>query len=407
LSLSGLQIVNYILPLVTLPYLIRVLGPEKFGLIAFSQAVIQYFVFTTEYGFNLSATRGVSINRDNKEKISEIFSSVMLIKFALMIFCFLILCLMVFIIDKFNVEWLLYILTFGMVVGNVLFPVWFFQGMERMREVAILHILSKTIFTISIFIFIRIQADYIYVPLINSAGFIFTGILSLWLIFRQFGIKIKFYSFQNIRNEILAGWHVFVSQISVTLFTNTNIFILGLFHSMTIVGYFSIAEKIARAVINLSIPLSTTIYPRTAVLFQESTEAALAFLKKILIFGGGLLGGLSIILFVAAEPLTWLIAGTRIPEVAILIRIMAILPLTIFVDNIYGTQILLNVGKEREFMQAVLYSGIAALILAMVFVPNWGAPASASVFLLSELLVLIFMVNAARKSGIRLFSRVA
>ena len=115
-----MQIGNFLLPLIAFPYLVRVLGPEKYGLITFALAFVQYFALLIDYGFNYTATREIAVNRDDKDKTSSIFSTVLVIKFSLFIIGLTIFSAIIFVFDKFRQEYLLFYFSFGIVFSNFL-----------------------------------------------------------------------------------------------------------------------------------------------------------------------------------------------------------------------------------------------------------------------------------------------
>ncbi len=402
ISLSILQGANYILPLITLPYLVRVLGPEKFGLIAFAQAFIQYFVILTDYGFNLSATREISIHRENKEKVSQIFSSVMIIKLFFLILSFLVMTAIVFSFDRFKEEWPVYYFTFGIVIGQVLFPIWFFQGMEKMKYITFLNILSKLIFTVSIFIFIHKASDYIYVPLINSFGFIVAGIIAMWIVFKDFGVKFKLVELSYIKYQLQEGWHIFISTIAISLYTVSNTFILGIFTNNTIVGYFSAAEKLIIAVQGLLNPVSQTIYPYIAKLVSESKEKAIVFIRKITIVVGSLSLILSICLFIFSDLIVEIILGSQYQESIIVLKILAFLPFIIALSNIFGIQTMLTFNYKKAFSNILIAASIINIVLALILVPVYKHIGISFAVLISECFVTITMFSFLKKKGINI-----
>ena len=201
IAIALTQIVSYVMPLISLPYLSRVLGVEKFGLVFWAQACIQYFIMITDYGFNFSAVREISIERDNKEKVSEIFASVMGVKFCLVLICFILLTILVFTIPKFRAEWLLFYLTFFMVIGYAMYPVWYFQGIEHMKYVTFLKIVSQSIFLALIFILIKSPSDYQFVAILNSMGFLISGLIGIFIAVKRFGLKLKMPDFSGIKYQ--------------------------------------------------------------------------------------------------------------------------------------------------------------------------------------------------------------
>ena len=176
--LSLLQVAGYIFPLITFPYLAKTIGVEKFGEIAFALAMLSYFQTIVDYGFNFTATRDIAQNRNNIMVVSQIFSNVLWARCFLLLIMLLPFVIIVFSIEKLFLMRKLLFATFLLLPGHILFPQWLFQGLEKMKYITILNVISKLIFTIAVFLVIREESDYMYQPILTSLGFIVSGVLS-------------------------------------------------------------------------------------------------------------------------------------------------------------------------------------------------------------------------------------
>lgn len=250
---------NILLPLLILPYLVRVLGTEKYGLILLAQSFCTILYVFVEFGFGLSATRKISLLRDDKAAMSEVFSAVLGIKFLFASIVFVVYLALVFSFDRFSSEAAVFLLSFGVVFGQAVFPDWFFQGIEKMRFIAVINVIAKFIFTILIFVFIKETADYTSVPLFNSIGFIVAGVLSLLISFRFTTLKLPKRSV--MKSLVLESSSLFVSNFAARLFNSANVFILGIFGGDALAGIYGSMEKIILAFKSFFTPLFQAIFP--------------------------------------------------------------------------------------------------------------------------------------------------
>lgn len=391
LSLGFLQGINYLLPLMTIPYLVRVLGPDYFGLLAFATATIMYVALLTDYGFNLSATRQISIYRENHGRVSEIFSSVMVIKSFLMLLGFIIITILITMVNKFHEHWEIYIVTFGVVVGQVLFPVWLFQGIEMMKYITYVNIASKSIFTILIFIFVKSESDYLMVPFFTALGAIFGGLWSMHLILNKMNYKFVWPTWGEIKFQLKDGWHVFFSSMAISLYTVSTTFILGLLTNNAVVGQFAAVDKIIQAGKGVYQPVSQAIFPMIGKRFQEDKNSALDFVKKftkIIIFVMSLL---SVFIFFFADLIVNLILGNKFSDAVILLKIMSPLPLIVALSNILGIQVMLNLGLKASFSGILTMAALIGVTLSFLWVPVFQERGTAYTLLTVEIFVTLTM----------------
>ena len=389
ISLLSMQGVNYILPLLTMPYLFRVLGVEKYGLVAFALSVIMFFNVLVEYGFNLSATREVSTYYNDKQKLIEIYSLILSAKFLLILISLFILTLLIIFIDKFLLEWELFYITFLTIIGNALFPIWFFQGIEEMKYISYLNIFAKLFFTAGIFILIHSPEDYLYQPLLNGLGFIFVGIYAIYFINKKYKIYFVFQPLNKVLKKLKEGWNIFLVEFMPNLYNNFSTFLLGMTSSMESVGYYSLAMNIISVFNRIIYTLRNVTYPY----LNKNYEKFMKITK--LMIGVGFL--LSFIIFTTSYSLMPLIFGEKVYKSIELIYILGISPLLIAVTSSYGVNRLLIKKRDKEMKNITFQFSLLGFILALILIPLYGAVGAAITLLGTRILMSILIFNKGRK----------
>ena len=364
-ALGIIQILNYVMPFITLPYLARVLEVDKFGLIFFAQAIMDYFTRFTDFGFNQSGVRELAINRDEKNKIDEIFTNIFFAKISLLIVSFIILSIIIFSFDKFRHDCIIYYFSFLAVLGNVLLSAWFFQGMERMKFITFFNVITRTISLVCIFSFVKVPDNYILVPLFNSLGLLIAGLVSFITILTRFKVNIHIPNFCHIWQKLKDSSEYFLSSISIGLYQSTNAFFLGLCVSTTMVAYYVSAQKIYLGIYFMYYPFYNAFFP------YMSKNKDLKFFKKVFKFLTIFAVGLTIFILLFSKYIITIFYGQQMYESYKILNIFAIIvPFHILAD-IMSFPLLGAFGYTKETNQCWILAGIFHVIgISILYLTN-------------------------------------
>jgi len=402
-SLFSVNIANYLLPLLTVPYVVRIIGPDRLGVLNFSLSYIAYFTLLINYGFDMAAVRNIAANRTDKVQVNRIFSEVMAGKTLLFVLSTVAFCLITYFNPKFRPDLLLHTCTYVSCLGVVLFPIWLYQAMEDLGRVAIFNLVVKVLFTLSVFLLIRQPEDYIYQNLSISIAQVLVSVVALIVAVRRFKIRFSWPATPQLITRFREDSTLFFSSLMITLYANSNVFLLGLFSTAYNVGVFAAGtrlEGIVRSFFGLA--LNQAFFPIVANAFGQGKEQGLRMVRIAFFPIVSLMVLISIGLWIIAPLFINLFYGDKFGDAIPVLRIVSLLPITIGISNLLGIHTMLNLRMDKAFFVITAIGSVIGLLLNYLMIQKLGHIGAAYAWIISETYITVTMYVYLRYKGIQI-----
>jgi PST family polysaccharide transporter len=396
LALYSVQIAEYVLPMITIPYLARVLQPAGWGMVVYAQNFSGWMILVLEYGFGYSATREIARQRDDPDRHAEVARGVAGANILLLLPSIVIAVVARFTVPAFrDNQWYLW-LALAIAVPQGIRPFWYLQGIERMKFPAWVNVFARLCFAAGIFAFVKSPAHAWRALAIQAVtGSIVTAVIAERM-YRT--VAFRWPALEPSIAAFKAGWTIFLSRSAVSLYTLANTFILGLFVNSVGVGYYGGAERIVLIVVGLMTPFTQALYPRMIHLAAHNREKASDAIWKGLIFFG-IVGVITCGALIAVAP--WVIrivlGRSYLPAIGIM-RVASLIIPFVAVSNILGLQWMLPFGMDRAFNRIVVSAGVLNIFLAVFLSRTFGPIGTASSVVASQAFVSMCMFIALLRS---------
>lgn len=405
-SLGTVQLVNYIFPLVTVPYISRIIGPDSYGIINYAAAFIAYFTLLIGYGFDLTGTRKIARNPDDNEYVSRVFSEVLNARILLFVVSCALFAVSILLSTPLNQNLFIAFVLFFSTISAVLTPQFVFQGKQHLTIFAILNFVKGLLYTILIFVFIRQKSDFVIIPVLTVSIGLISAIFLLIYAFKKFQLRYIKSSFNEIFKLLNDEKIIFFSMVVISLYTTTNTVVLGFFASAEEVGYFTVSNSLLSVIISvISVPIATAFYPYIGNAFAENKEDGLNVLKKIFPVIGYLTFVAGVLLFIFAPLIISIIYGNKFHNSIAAFRIMAFIPFIVSMSNIFGIQTMLNLNMDKIFLKVTFIASIIGLMLNIFMSKYFNYIGTAWNTLIIETFVTIYMYFLLKKNDIHLFEK--
>ena len=404
-SVGFMQVANYVFPMISIPIISRIIGPDKLGAINFTAAFIAYFTLVIGFGFDLTATRKVASDPQNEAKRNEVFSEVFSSKCLLLALSIIVFTICVLYVPQLALERELAIYTFLICFSTAMTQNWLFQAMQDLTKVAVLNLISKVAFTIAVLLLIRSKDDYTWQPLALSLSQLLMASISFWWAVKRYRLRLYWVRLSKCLSLLWEEKTFFLSLCIMNLYTSTNIIILGLVQNQSDVGYYTAGQKMISIIqILLTVPLAQVLYPYMGKAFADDFNKGLDIAQRlvpvVLVFT--FLSGLGIM--ICAPYLIGFFYGSAFNPAIEVCRVLAFIPMIIALATILGIHVMLNLKMDKAFFKVVSVGALFSVVLNLFLVRKFGYLGAAYTWSLTELFILMAFYMMLRQKGIEIIN---
>lgn len=388
------QLLTIILPLITTPYLSRVLGPENIGIYGYTFSIVTYFALFGSLGIAIYGQREIAKEQENKEKYSNQFWEILAVRIISSLISIILMYILFCVNNIYSNYYKIYLLY---MIAYMIDITWFFQGLEEFKKTVVRNSVVKLFGLILIFIFIKNPSDLNKYILIFSLTELL-GNLSLWVYLPKYVSKINFKKL-NLKKHIIPISLLFIPQIATQVYTVLDKTMVGLItNNMSEVGFYEQAQKIARAAVVVIMSVQTVMNSRVANAYaKKQTKKVTEYLDKTFEFvwfiGIPLVLGL---IAVSSNLVPWYYGNDFLPVRDVLISISPII-LLIGLNGTTGNVYLIQTGKQKIYTISVVIGALVNCFFNILFIPFFNSTGAAISSVLAELLILLIHIIYMKK----------
>ncbi|MCX7894991.1 MAG: oligosaccharide flippase family protein [Thermoanaerobaculum sp.] len=381
-------VVSYLFPLITLPYLVRVLGPGPYGDLAFAQSLTAYFLMVVDYGLVVFGTREAAKVAGDGVLLGKLVTNVVVGRLILAAALFPLSWSIAHLATSDRTAQGVIMVLYLSVVAGAFGLNWLYLAQQRMASLALVNLLVNLAVIAGIFAVVSGPHDLLKLAWILGLGPVVGNALGLTIGWRTFKLRLQRPSIAEVRQLGVQGLPIFCSQTAVALYTTLNPFLVGLWSSREAVGLYAAAEKLIRALLRLVTPLWTALFPTMVQTAARSPEKLLVNARKLLLLLWVVCGAAVLVVLAAAPFLVSFLFGPTFAGAVGPLRVLSLLLVLVATSSVLTLQILVPLGHDRLFTAVTLLGGLGNLALAALLVPRGHALGMAWAVVLTEVVVI-------------------